>query len=160
MPNYVIHLVRRMLGDIQDPTLTVFGVSYKKDIGDTRETPALKFTQLAENEGYRVRCYDPHVSTFDYPLYDLDEAVRGSDCIVLITDHDLFRHIDPATLSMRHRCLIDTRNHLNKKAWTDAGFSIKTLGNGQVPGEVPKEVSAKGPRQSLLSDSKATTKGV
>lgn len=160
MPNYVIHLVRKVLGDIQDPTLTVFGVSYKKDIGDTRETPALKFIQLAENEGYRVKCYDPHVSTFDYPLYDLDEAVQGSDCIVLITDHDLFRRIDPATLSMRHRCLIDTRNHLNKKTWTDAGFSIKTLGNGQMSGEVPKEVSAKGPRQPLLSDSKATTKGV
>ncbi len=160
MPNYVIHLVRKMLRGIRDPTLTIFGVSYKKDIGDTRETPALKFIQLAENEGYRVRCYDPHVSAFDYPLYDLDEAVQGSDCIVLITDHDLFRYIDPATFSMRHRYLIDTRNHLNKQAWIDAGFSIKILGNGQMSKGVPGDVSAGGSRQQpLLSDSKATTKG-
>ncbi len=160
MPNYVINLVRKMLGGVQDPTLTVFGVSYKKNVGDTRETPALKFIQLAENEGYRVKCYDPHVSTFDYRLYDLDEAVRDSDCIVLITDHDLFKRIDPVTLSMRHRCVIDARNHLDSEMWSNAGFLVKTLGNGLArsgaSGGAPVDESE---RKSLLSDKKATTKG-
>jgi UDP-N-acetyl-D-mannosaminuronic acid dehydrogenase len=160
MPNYVIHLVREMLGDIREPTLTVFGVSYKNDISDTRETPALKFIQLAENEGYKVKCYDPHVSTFEYPVYGLDEAVRDSDCIVLITGHDLFKRIDPATLSMRHRNLIDTRNHLDKAMWSDAGFVIKTLGDGLVRREISWSSAAAKPEQSLLPDSKATTKGV
>jgi UDP-N-acetyl-D-mannosaminuronic acid dehydrogenase len=160
MPNYVIHLVREMLGDIREPTLTVFGVSYKNDISDTRETPALKFIQLAENEGYKVKCYDPHVSTFEYPVYDLDEAVRDSDCIVLITGHDLFKRIDPAKLSMRHRYLIDTRNHLNKATWTDAGFEIKTLGDGLVRSEASRGVASEQPEQSPLPNSKATTKGV
>ncbi len=157
MPNYVIHLVREMLGDIREPTLTVFGVSYKKDISDTRETPALKFIQLAENEGYKVKCYDPHVTTFDYPVYSLDEAVRDSDCIVLITNHDLFKHIDPATLSMRRRNLIDTRNHLDDTTWSEAGFTIKTLGDGLARSDASRGVA---PEQPLLPSSKATTKGV
>ena len=140
MPNYVIHLVREMLGDIREPTLTVFGVSYKNDISDTRETPALKFIQLAENEGYRVKCYDPHVSTFEYPVFSLDEAVRDSDCIVLITGHNLFKRIDPATLSMRHRNLIDTRNHLDKAMWSDAGFVVKTLGDGLTRSETSRKL--------------------
>ena len=159
MPNYVIHLVREMLGNIREPTLTVFGASYKNDISDTRETPALKFIQLAENEGYKVKCYDPHVSTFEYPVLSLDEAVRDSDCIVLITGHDLFKRIDPATLSMRHRYLIDTRNHLDRATWSDAGFVIKTLGDGLARSEISREVTAEQPEQPPLSNIQATTKG-
>ena len=44
----------------------VFGVAYKGGVDDTRETPALKFIKLAENEGYKVKVHDPHVKEFEY----------------------------------------------------------------------------------------------
>jgi len=130
MPNYVIHNIRDYLYGLKDPTISVFGVSYKGDIEDTRETPALKFIQLARNEGYQVKCHDPCAKKFEYELLEMDKATEDSDCIVLITDHKAFRHIDPSMLNMRNRNLIDTRNFLDHDKWRDCGFNVKILGNG------------------------------
>ena len=130
MPNHVLQLVRSLLAGIQDPVITLFGVAYKGNVDDTRETPALKFIKLAENEGFVVRCYDPHVKHFEYPVLSLDQAVVGSDCIVIITDHEKFRTINPVDLCMRRRTVLDTRNLLDHAVWTECGFEVKILGTG------------------------------
>lgn len=131
MPNHVVQIVRSLLGEIRDPIISVFGVSYKSNISDCRETPAFKFIQLALNEGYQVKCYDPLVKEFAYKMYSIKDALKDSDCIVLITDHDIFRYIDPEKLEMRRKNLIDTRNILDHKKWKGAGFNIKILGDGR-----------------------------
>jgi len=133
MPNYVLQTVRKLLEDVRDPIITVFGVAYKGDVDDTRETPALKFIKLAENEGYRVKIYDPHVKNFEYEILDYKEAVEGSDCIVLITDHSVFKEIDPEKVSklMRRRNVVDSRNILDRERWERAGFKMRVLGNGR-----------------------------
>jgi UDP-N-acetyl-D-mannosaminuronic acid dehydrogenase len=64
MPNHVLQIVKRQVDCIKDPVITVFGVAYKGGVDDTRETPALKFIKLAENEGYKVKVHDP--------LYNID----------------------------------------------------------------------------------------
>lgn len=136
MPNHVIQLVRSLLIGTSEPVITVFGVSYKGNIDDCRETPALKFIQLALNEGYQVKCYDPFVKNFAYDMYSMDEALEESDCIVLITDHDRFKNIDPAKLVMRSRNLVDTRNLLDHERWRDAGFQVRVLGDGRQYADV------------------------
>ena len=100
---------------------------------DTRETPALKFIKLAENEGHEVKVYDPHVKEFEYETLGLEESVRGSDCIVLITDHPEFKAIAPEGISklMRNKNVVDTRKMLDTKRWKEAGFSVKVLGGGK-----------------------------
>jgi UDP-N-acetyl-D-mannosaminuronic acid dehydrogenase len=133
MPNYVINMVRPLLEGIPDPTLTIFGVSYKGNVPDTRETPAMKLIHLAMNEGYRVKCYDPHVTSFEHELCTIDDAVKDSDCIVVVADHDAFKLIDPSTLAMRRKNLIETRNYLDHKRWRDSGFTVKVLGDGREP---------------------------
>ena len=129
MPNYVLKIVREILKDINSPTITVLGVAYKGDVDDTRETPALKFIKLAVNEGYTVKVHDPHVKEFEYEILNLQEAVRDSDCIVLITDHSVFKQINPEDIStlMRNKNLVDTRNILPHERWKQAGFNIKIL---------------------------------
>ena len=133
MPNYVLQMVRNLLKEIRDPTVTVFGVAYKGNVDDTRETPALKFIKLAENEGYRVKCYDPYVEEFEYPMFDLKNAVKDSDCIVVITDHDVFKSLDPSEIGklMRNKYVFDSRNILDHKKWKAVGFRIKVLGDGK-----------------------------
>ena len=59
-----MQIVKRLVDDITDPVITVFGVAYKGGVDDTRETPALKFIKLAENERYTVKVYDPYVKGF------------------------------------------------------------------------------------------------
>ena len=134
MPNHVLQIVKGVLKGVKNPIITVFGVAYKGGVDDTRETPALKFIKLAENEGYKVKVHDPHVKVkeFEYEILSLEEAVRDSDCIVLITDHPEFKEISPAKIFelMRNRNVVDTRNILNYETWKRRGFSVKMLGMG------------------------------
>ena len=112
--------------------ITVLGVAYKGNVDDIEETPALRFVQLAENEGYTVKINDPWVKHFEYQLCPLEEAAQDSDCLVLITDHSQFKQIEPQKVSMlvRNKNLVDTRNVLDHKKWEQAGFKIKVLGDG------------------------------
>jgi UDP-N-acetyl-D-mannosaminuronic acid dehydrogenase len=128
MPNHVLQMVKEMVGDIKDPVVTVFGVAYKANVDDSRESPAIKFIKLAENEGYEVRCFDPIVKKFAYELLPLRNSLEGSDCIVLIADHELFKKMDPFSLQMRNKNLVDTRNILDRDTWRKAGFNIRILG--------------------------------
>ena len=133
MPNHVLQMVKGMMNNVNIPVITVLGVAYKGGVDDTRETPALKFIKLAENEGYRVKVHDPHVKEFEYKILDLVDAVKGSDCIVIITDHTEFKEIDPKDVSelMRNKNIIDTRNILNAEKWKQGGFKVKVLGSGK-----------------------------
>ena len=132
MPSFVFSRVKKLVGKdhIAQPVITVFGVAYKGNTGDTRETPALKFIRLSEREGWNIKIFDPHVSGFTYPTTGLEESTQGSDCIVILTDHDLFKALDPNHISMRHKNIFDTRNIIDKKHWEDAGFKVKILGFG------------------------------
>lgn len=130
MPNHVLELLTNIIGHLkEDPTVTIFGVTYKGDQSDTRGSPALKFIELAHNLGIRIRCYDPYVENFQYEILGLDEAVKDSDCIVVIADHKVFRDISPQRLGkmMRSKNLLDTRNLLCHEKWIKAGFKVKVL---------------------------------
>ena len=133
MPNHVLQIVKGMLEGVDNPVITAFGVAYKGGVDDTRETPALKFIKLAENEGYKVKVHDPHVKEFEYEILSLEEAVRGSDCMVLITDHAEFKEFDPKGISelMRNKNIVDTRNILDVERWREAGFKVKVMGDGK-----------------------------
>lgn len=132
MPVYVMHIVKNMLKDIKKPSVTIFGVAYKADVGDTRETPALKFIRLAEKEGFRIRVYDPYVADgkFEYPVLSMDDAISDSDCIVVLTDHSEFESLPTDKIGglMRTRRIVDTRDCIDHEQWRKSGFEIRVLG--------------------------------
>lgn len=132
MPNYVMQLIRETVKNGREMTITILGVAYKANVDDIRGTPARKLIRLAENEGYKIKVHDPYVKSFEYDLLTLDDAVRDTDCIVIITDHQIFREIDPAGLIgiVRSPNVLDCRNILDKDTWKKAGFNFKTLGIG------------------------------
>ena len=133
MPNHVLRIVKEMLNCVDTPTITVFGVAYKGDVDDARETPALRFIRLAENEGYEVKVYDPYVKKFKYEILGFEDAVKDSDCIVLITDHTQFKETNPEEIAyrMRNKNVVDTRNALDVGRWKETGFNVKVLGDGR-----------------------------
>jgi UDP-N-acetyl-D-mannosaminuronic acid dehydrogenase len=134
MPQYVLKMVKEMLAGIENPTITVFGVAYKGDIADTRATPAKKFIKLAEKEGYRVKIYDPFVKEWCYPILGLEEAVEGSDCIVVLTDHSEFREMDPREFcgKMQRLNVFDARDIIDLKAWGKNRFTVRTIGKNGI----------------------------
>ena len=96
----------------------MLGLAYKKNIDDTRESPAVEIMSLLQDKGAIVEYSDPHVPTFpqkrDYS-FDLEsveltaKSIASYDCLVLATDHDGF---DYDLLPAHSQLLIDTRGRL------------------------------------------------
>jgi len=128
MAFHVVKLAKKMIGDISNPTITLLGLAYKGDVDDVRESPALKIKKIAEGEGFNVKVFDPLVKNYSNTCKDVEEASVGSDCLILVTDHSEFKNIDPESLPVRNKNLVDTRNFLDHECWESAGFKIKLLG--------------------------------
>jgi len=133
MPRHIFQIAKSMLREENKATITIFGVSYKGNVDDTRETPALKLMRLLQRQGYKVRVFDPVAKSFKGGISVLADAVKDTDCIILVTDHSEFKDIDPQQIAklVRDKNLIDTRNVLDHKRWESAGFNVRILGKGQ-----------------------------
>jgi len=133
MPIQVVKIVKEMLsGSVQprwiNPKITILGFAYKANVDDSRESPAFKIKRIAESEGMEVSLYDPYIPQEGVTLQN---AIEDADCLVLVTDHDEFKEIDPRALMVRHKNLLDTRNSLDHRRWEEAGFCVRVLGNGR-----------------------------
>ena len=130
MPDYVVGRVVEMLKGIKKPTVTILGVAYKANVDDWRETPALKIIRLIKKKGWRVKIHDPLVKNFPYKIEkDFKKATKNSDCLIMVTNHDFYKHINPAKIkNMRNKNIFDSRNSIDIEKWQKAGFKTKTLG--------------------------------
>ncbi|MNC91799.1 UDP-N-acetyl-D-glucosamine 6-dehydrogenase [compost metagenome] len=92
----------------------LFGVSYKKDVGDVRESPALDIIDLLVKSGAVISYTDPHVPRLLHAGRTLEsvafDAAIGSsyDCAVVTTDHGAFQYDRIAAMPL----VVDTRNSL------------------------------------------------
>lgn len=134
MPDHVLRLVRETMNGKPEARVAVLGAAYKGNVGDTRETPARRLCRRLENDGYEVVVADPHVESFEWSPVSIEDAVERADCAVLVTDHDVFRDLDPESLgsAMRHTRLVDTRGFLDHERWRAAGFDVTILGDGST----------------------------
>jgi UDP-N-acetyl-D-glucosamine dehydrogenase len=119
MPRYVVGRIQDALNDYEKPLnksrLLIVGVAYKANVSDTRESPALDVIGLLQEKGALVEYYDPYVPSIKHEgwaldsVTDLSDAVRRSDCVVIITDHEA---VDYAALAEEAALIFDTRNAL------------------------------------------------
>ncbi len=130
MPNYIVEIVEKETKHIKNPVITIFGVAFKANIDDISETPAIPIIALLEKKNYKIKIYDSFVKKFRYNLSSLNDAVKDSDCILILTDHDDFKMIDIGKITdlMRNKILIDTRNCVDHEKWKAKGFEVKILG--------------------------------
>ncbi len=134
MPRHVLKLVKDVLVDVETPVIACLGVTYKADVDDTRESPALEVLRLLRAEGYEVRACDPYVSALPLgiPLLPLSDALHGADCAIILTDHREFRELMPeALMGMRHPNLLDTRGIVDRRTWNEAGIDCFALGTAK-----------------------------
>lgn len=112
-PAQVVQQVMQAVADRPDPVVACLGLTYKANIDDLRESPALRVAYMLQAAGVRVRACEPHVERVpDIELFPLAEAILNADCIVLLVDHSEF--VRPEALAMfrdlRGRSvMIDTR---------------------------------------------------
>lgn len=128
-PRWVAERVLAELEGSADPKVSVWGVAYKANVDDARETPAVHAIEALEEYGVRVSVVDFHVKRFKYQLDDIEMSVTDADCILLLTDHREFAFFEPAAVGsrMRNRILFDTRSYLPQERWEQAGFRVVAL---------------------------------
>jgi len=110
MPIHVVDLIENNVN--KEQKILILGVAYKKNVSDTRNTPAKPIIRKLLENGWSVKYFDPYVKEFVglSSEENLGEAIEENDCIVLITDHDYFRYIK----KLKNKIVIDTRNFFNK----------------------------------------------
>lgn len=115
MPLFVIEQVEKMVQN--EAKIAVLGVTYKGNIDDVRESPAMTIVDLLMARGYEVAVHDPHVQQRQvaFNLYDFKEAVTNVDCVLVLTDHDEFKCLNEETIleCTRKPIILDTRNCVN-----------------------------------------------
>lgn len=116
MPEFVVRKVQAILNEkgkaIKGAKILVLGLSYKKNVDDIRESPALEILELLEKNGAAVSYSDPHVPELTlhgrtHRSVSLTSAKKKFDMAVLVTDHSGF---DYAAIAKSFPLILDTRN--------------------------------------------------
>jgi UDP-N-acetyl-D-glucosamine dehydrogenase len=118
MPEVVVRRAGAMLNDakksMNGSKVFVLGVAYKKDTGDTRESPALDVIRLLQDEGADVSFHDPYSNAVRAEDGRIEKGVAltprslsAADLVVIVTDHSAY---DYQAIVKHARRVLDTRN--------------------------------------------------
>jgi UDP-N-acetyl-D-glucosamine dehydrogenase len=126
MPYFCRSLISQALNHGKERSLKgsqvlVLGVAYKADIGDVRESPALKLIDLLRNAGSDVAYHDPHVPELpEHGLRSSPLEPAAYDCVVIVTAHssiDYERLVEDASLVVDLRNATGRNGSGNGKVW-------------------------------------------
>lgn len=134
-PHFVIETVKSAVkSDLRGKKIAVLGLSYKPDVDDIRESPAVETASLLAKAGATVKAFEPFrkdAKFDDFQTVDsLEKAAADADILLLLVAHSQFKQLDPseiATISPA-RIAVDTVNGWKKPDWKAAGFDLVKLG--------------------------------
>lgn len=132
MPLYTVELLQDALNEVKMPmkgtVVGVLGVAYKANVDDVRESPSLKIIKHIEKLGATVLVFDPHIPERSN-VKNLEELLRKSKAIVLVTDHDEFKTLSPGIFKKYGiKVVIDGKNCFDKVAIRNSGIIYKGIG--------------------------------
>lgn len=120
MPAYVVGKLTDALNEcgkcIKGSCILILGVAYKRDLDDTRESPALKIMELLKQKGAHLSYHDPYVPAlkrsrrYDFQLESVTltaSSLAAADAVVVVTDHSI---LDYELIVSSSRLVVDTRN--------------------------------------------------
>jgi UDPglucose 6-dehydrogenase len=141
-------MIRKVLaaagGSVASLTIGVLGVTFKPNTDDVRESPSLVILPALVAEGARVRAFDPEGMANARPLLDgvewaesIEDALTGSDVLLLITEWNQFRGLDPRRIRalMRGNVVVDLRNVYDGDAMAAAGLVHTGIGKPPPVGQ-------------------------
>jgi UDPglucose 6-dehydrogenase len=139
----VLDILVEELGDLSGKTIAVWGMAFKPDSDDIRDSPALDITESLARAGAQVVAADPaalapaerrlaqsglsdSISLTDDHL----EAARNADALVIATEWKDFSQANPVEVAglLATALVIDGRNCLDSDAWKAAGFRYRGMG--------------------------------
>ena len=136
-----VRKLRSLMGSLDGRRVAVWGLTFKGDTEDTRESPAIDVIGLLLNEGAEVRSYDPVFPTGSRPpglqerIADTLcksplEAAKDADALCVLTDWVDFKSVplDALRRAMSGDIVLDGRNLLNQEEVDQAGFVYVGMG--------------------------------
>ncbi|PPB49590.1 UDP-glucose 6-dehydrogenase [Arthrobacter pityocampae] len=133
-----VELTRRLVGgSLLGRRITVLGAAFKPDSDDVRDSPALNIAAQLQLQGAEVTVTDPQAidgARLRFPelTYEPDtvEAVSGADALLLLTEWEEYRTLDPERVArlVRTRTILDGRNVLDAQAWRTGGWTYRGIG--------------------------------
>ncbi|MDB4867792.1 MAG: UDP-glucose 6-dehydrogenase, partial [Cohnella sp.] len=126
-------------GNLSGKTVAVWGLSFKPNTDDVRESPALEIIQHLVRSGANVKAYDPlAIANFRNLFGDHGviwcngalEAAKGADALCLLTEWDEFAEVDLGLLQtiLRKPILIDGRNVFKEEDLAGTAFIYYSVG--------------------------------
>jgi UDP-N-acetyl-D-mannosaminuronic acid dehydrogenase len=114
-PDFVVRKVCERAAQLKKPVIACLGLTYKKDVDDVRESPAIEIVRkLAEKKAGELLVVEPHVTnmpaelaSLGLELHDFDAALSRANLVVLLVDHMSVLTVDRAVL--KDKFVIDTR---------------------------------------------------
>jgi UDP-N-acetyl-D-glucosamine dehydrogenase len=118
MPAYVVERVADALNQfsksVKGSKILIYGMAYKKNVNDVRESPAFEVMEELEKKGAHVDFTDPYVPSIDLPHGErkgVSAQYGDYDLVVIVTDHDV---LDRERLAREAHIVVDTRDALAK----------------------------------------------
>lgn len=132
--------------DANDSKIVVLGLTYKANVKDIRNTPAIPLIRELKRHGCELVGVDPLLSEDEIrdlgviPSKSLNDAAVDTDCILLVTAHDVFKTIDFKKLKEKNKnkkvLLFDGRGFWSGKVAIDSGFVYMGIGRGLFDGTI------------------------
>jgi len=123
-PNYIINKIKSALVSIEHPVIACLGLSFKANIDDLRESPAVFICeQLVSDNNLNLMVVEPHITELPNSLTGFDNinlsevggAIAAADVVLLLVDHADFEDI-PSTFSLEGKVVIDTRGQWRQES--------------------------------------------
>jgi UDPglucose 6-dehydrogenase len=139
----VVDVLLEELGSLEGKTIAVWGIAFKPDSDDIRDSPALDIAESLARAGATVVSADPEgwkpakarieragLSATLTTTSDHRSATQGADALVVATEWKVFQGENPETIGslMAQRIVVDGRNCLDSEAWKAAGFRYRGMG--------------------------------
>lgn len=137
MPSYTVALVEKIIKEkgIHRPKVAVFGLAFKGNIDDMRESPSTDVIAQLEKANIAYSVYDPHIkeNKVAFQTQNFEEAIEHVDLILILTDHQAFKELDPQMFAtkVRSQIVLDAKRVVDLEKWQQAGFEAFLLGNGK-----------------------------
>ncbi|MTD30803.1 nucleotide sugar dehydrogenase [Planomicrobium sp. YIM 101495] len=136
MPSYTAQLTADILNakGINDPKIAALGLAFKGNIDDMRESPSVEVVEQFRQRNMNIMAHDPHIKENQLPVQtqSMEEAVQDASALVILTDHTVFKELDPARFTtLKNKIVIDTKNCISRDKWEQAGFDVYLLGDSK-----------------------------
>lgn len=136
--DYFIDKIKKELRHLKDKVLALWGLSFKPNTDDIRESPAIKIALRLIKEGAKLKVYDPKAMKEARTILGKSvryaksayEAVRKVEALVIATDWEEFRQINLLRVKklMLHPLIFDGRNIFDPKTMKELGYTYHCIG--------------------------------